>query len=505
MNSSRFKDIQHKEIFEYLSEINKEAYKDIYLLSNQVLSKNPISNTFFDDYMENKCIKPFKIHQIYIKIIGYYIKSILLYFQYLIQKLVYLISKQKFDLKNVTDEIIIIDVIFLMNASIKNNEFFYDYFAGLNKVLDNRKINYAYLPMFFANNSLYKFFKILKTIKNNQLPVLTEFQLLSFSQLFELLYFIITYPIHVLKFIHRLNNNKKDLFLKHELIKCLDQVTFLSFTHYLKGKNLSSISCSRIKVFSKYENQTSDKNYYKGLRSGKTDVFIYGCQLFIRSFSLININADENEIYHGVVPDKVLVNGNYYLYNNNRINCVIGPSFRYKYIFNYNMKYNKKENLAIILPYIDYECRNILQIVRDIDYQNGEIIIKFHPTMKIKDYKNLIPRNVKISNKTVSELFQNTNIMISNESGSLVEAVSLCIPAIVVKNKNRYSHNPLSAIGKGIIWDSAECVDDVNKLINKFQYSLNNEKEGLAKYANKYKEMFFCEPTEKKIIDAFDL
>jgi len=74
-----------------------------------------------------------------------------------------------------------------------------------------------------------------------------------------------------------------------------------------------------------------------------------------------------------------------------------------------------------------------------------------------------------------------------------------------VKNKNRYSHNPLSDIGKGIIWDSAECAADVNKLINKFQYSLNNEKENLAKYANKYKEMFFCEPTEKKIIDAFDL
>ena len=123
----------------------------------------------------------------------------------------------------------------------------------------------------------------------------------------------------------------------------------------------------------------------------------------------------------------------------------------------------------------------------------------------IKDYKNLIPRNVKISNKTVSELFQNTKIMISNESGSLLEAVSLCIPAIVVKNKNRYLHNPLSAIGKGIIWDSAECAADVNKLINKFQHSLNNEKEDLTKYANKYKDMFFCEPTEKKIVDAFDL
>lgn len=426
--------------------------------------------------------------------------------KYLLEKVVYLLSNQKFDLKSMDDEIFLIDIYFLMNNPLHNNAYWYDYFGGLDKILDERKITYAYLPNFVSNKSIYKFYNILKLVKNSQLPVLTEYQLLSFKEFLKLLQFIVTYPIHVLKLVYSLrNDSKNNRDLKYQLLNTLDQVTFQNFSYFLIGKKLSSISCKYLRMISKYENQVTDKNIYKGLRSSNTKVFIYGCQLFIYPFSLLNIHADPNEILQGIVPDKVLVNGNYYLYNNNRINCVIGPSFRYKYIFNYNMKYNKKDNLAIILPYIDYECRNILQIVRDIDYQNGEIIIKFHPTMKIKDYKNLIPRNVKISNKTVSELFQNTNIMISNESGSLVEAVSLCIPAIVVKNKNRYSHNPLSAIGKGIIWDSAECVDDVNKLINKFQYSLNNEKEGLAKYANKYKEMFFCEPTEKKIIDAFDL
>ena len=162
-------------------------------------------------------------------------------------------------------------------------------------------------------------------------------------------------------------------------------------------------------MISIYENQVINKNLYKGLRIGKTKIFIYGCQSFIYPFSLLNINADPNEIPHDIVPDKVIVNGDYYLYDN-RINSVIGPSFRYKYIFNYNMEYNKKENLLILLPYIDYECKNILQIVRDIDYHKGRIFIKFHPTMKIKDYKNLIPKNVKISNNTVTELFQNTKI-----------------------------------------------------------------------------------------------
>ena len=505
MHSSRFKDIQHKEIFEYLSNINQEAYKDIHLLSNQVLSKNPISNTFFEDYIENKSIKPFKIFQIYIKIVAYYIKSILLYFQYLNQKLVYLLSKQKFDLKNVNDEIIIIDVIFLMNSSIKNNEYFYDYFNGLNKILDKRKINYAFLPMFFSNVSLYKFYKILKTIKNIRLPVLTEFQLLSFTQLFELFYFIITYPIHVLKFIHRLNNNKMNLFLKYELLKCLDQVTFPSFTHYLKGKNLSSISCNRIKVLSKYENQTSDKNYYKGLRSGKTDVFIYGCQLFIYPFSLLNLNIDINEISHGIVPDKIIVNGDYYLYEDKRINLIVGPSFRHKYIFNNCYDNYSKNNLLILLPYMQAESLSILQIVDDINYTNGDIIIKFHPTSNKHEYDQLKFNNAKISNESVSKLLKSTKIVISNESGTLVEAVSCGIPAIVISNTGKYLHNPLPELGRGIMWDIAVCAGDVNKLITKFQYFLINDNAKLLKYSEKYKEMFFCNPTEDKIIETFDL
>ena len=237
------------------------------------------------------------------------------------QNVVYLLSNQKFDLKSLDDEIILIDVYFLMNKPLHNNAYWYDYFDGLGKILDERKINYVYLPIFVSNKSIYKFYNILKLVKNNKLPILTEYQLLSLVEYLKLLQFIMTYPMHVLKLVYGLkNDSKKNRYLKYQLLNTLDQVTFHSFSYFLKGKKLSSISCKHIKMISKYENQVSDKNLYKGLRNGNTNVFIYGCQLFVYPFSLLNINADENEINHGVVPDKVLVNGNYYLYNNNRIN-----------------------------------------------------------------------------------------------------------------------------------------------------------------------------------------
>ena len=64
MRNNRLKDKILREMFDYISCINKEAYKDIYLLSNEVLSKNPLSNSFFNNYVERKNIKSIRNHQI---------------------------------------------------------------------------------------------------------------------------------------------------------------------------------------------------------------------------------------------------------------------------------------------------------------------------------------------------------------------------------------------------------------------------------------------------------
>ena len=77
--------------------------------------------------------------------------------QYLLEKVVYLLSNQRFDLESLDDEIILIDVFFLMNKPIQNSAFFYEYFHGLDKILDKRKITYVYLPNFYSNKSIYKF------------------------------------------------------------------------------------------------------------------------------------------------------------------------------------------------------------------------------------------------------------------------------------------------------------------------------------------------------------
>ena len=66
MPLNRFKDNKLKEYFKYISEVNREAYRDIYLLSNQVLSKDPFSNALFDDYLEGKDIEDIPFHKVFL-------------------------------------------------------------------------------------------------------------------------------------------------------------------------------------------------------------------------------------------------------------------------------------------------------------------------------------------------------------------------------------------------------------------------------------------------------
>ena len=42
----------------------------------------------------------------------------------------------------------------------------------------------------------------------------------------------------------------------------------------------------------------------------------------------------------------------------------------------------------------------------------------------------------------IYDLFKFTKIVFGGESGSLIEAVSLAIPAIIVENPRRFTHNP---------------------------------------------------------------
>jgi len=87
----------------------------------------------------------------------------------------------------------------------------------------------------------------------------------------------------------------------------------------------------------------------------------------------------------------------------------------------------------------------------------------------------------------------------------LVEAASLGIPIINIETGSGLSHNYMPQFGKEVIWGSASTGAEIRDWIGKFHNFLLTEPEKIRYIACKYKEMFFCEPTDKGIDEAFDL
>jgi len=502
---NRLKDRKLKEIFRYISDINQKAYMNIYLLSNPVLSKNPYTSNYINTYNNNYIVMP-SFRDVMINLKGYYKNSFISFFEYVKRKIDWMKARQQFPIKTDTSELVIIDTFFLANKILKDGKFKELYFERLCKVLNKRNIVYVFLPVFINCRTRLQFQDTLRLLMKNQVPVLTEYQLLSATDFLRIIGFIIFYPFYVLRLAYAMKEDSNiSRVIKKELLNTIGHITLHSFSRYLQGKRIASLTYNNIKLISWYENQAIDKNLYKGLRSNPSKVKIYGCQLFLWPDSVIYHICDPSEIEHGIVPDKVLVNGNYYLYEDERINNDVGPSIRYKKIFDYDINFSERNDLLVILPYFHYEIINILNTIKNTVYKYGKIIIKFHPTTEIDLYKDNLPINAEVSEDDIYNLFDRSKIILGIESGSLVEGVSVAIPAIILYNTKQYSHNPFPSIGKSVVWDSASNKHDVERLIEKFNHKLDHEKDKLLKYALIYKEMFFCEPTDEKIIDSFDL
>jgi hypothetical protein len=90
-------------------------------------------------------------------------------------------------------------------------------------------------------------------------------------------------------------------------------------------------------------------------------------------------------------------------------------------------------------------------------------------------------------------------------SGTLLEAVSLGIPTIFIKDPQKFDGNPLPDYGKGVIWDEAINSEELKQKIDKLDQALTHNYPEITNFARFYKENFFCEPTEENIKKALDL
>ena len=500
------KDEKLKYIFRFLSSVNRDAYKDIYLLSNDVLSKNPFGSDFINKVLRNNNVENINTLTIGKKLFLYYIKSFIIFTKYILEFFIFILEGKRFSLQKTNDYLIIIDTFLLVNDVINKKRFKDLFFLDFDLLLKSRGKNYVYLPVLINNKSLLQFQKLLNILANQSSRVLLEYQLLRLKDYIELFIFIIKYPVHVLSFCSKMKSNTIiNQHLKNELKMSLDRVTFQNFSRYLLGRRVAGLSVQNLKVISWYENQVIDKNFYRGINDINSKIEIIGAKPYIFSDEVLNEIPDEVENSFCTLPDKIVLSGNSQIPKKTSLNYVIGPSFRYKKLFQDKIDFTERSQVLVLLTIYDHEIKNILQIINSMDFPKNKIMVKFHPDIKIEKYAHLIHSEINIVDDDLYDLFKKTKIVVGISTGALIESACMAIPSIIIPHPEKFSLKFFPELGRGTIWDEVNQQNNLDILLNKFDKIVKYKKDELLDLSEKYRSLYVTEPTEENIIKAYEL
>ena len=147
---------EHKKLYDFLSEVNKRAYRDVFLLANQVLSKNPLTTNILNRYLSNQEPGRNSLIAAIIKLLRYYKYSFKEYLMYISRFISYCFKPLIFSPSS-SAELILIDT-FILTDKLESSKRYHDsYFPKLEELLIKKGKNYAYLPVFYNLNKNLKF------------------------------------------------------------------------------------------------------------------------------------------------------------------------------------------------------------------------------------------------------------------------------------------------------------------------------------------------------------
>lgn len=490
-----------KVVNEYIENINQKAYKNSYLLTNEVLSRNIYSNQFFHKIFFSKKPKEITFKFIFHSVIKYYKRNFSHFYWYVKKYNLYKKHYAK-DLPISSDDIYLIDLFFVVDKILKEGKYKDQYFVGLKEILDELNISFIYTPTFVegSNPSLKKMEQIFKILDKDSSHIICEFDILTKFDLFKILVFIAIYPFNVIGIKKLIDKNEIDKIFYYEIIDSLGKnLSFYAYARELFGKQLGAKITNNKKVISWYENQVQQKSFYHGLKKADKNTFIYGCKFYLYSNTMYMTEPLEKEkSILGIVPDKILVNGEAYKTKNS---C-IGVSLRYKNLYTFIDNKNKTYDCIVLLSYFKNTNEVIFEYLNQEIFKSLNIAFKSHPALNISI--PLYSDKWSIVNDDVYELFKKTDIVISSVSGTVVEAVSVGKSVIIINDTENIPALYLTK-GENEIWGNAFSKSEIKELYNHFNKYRKNNVASIYSVSSWYKMNYFKEPTKDNIIKSFDL
>lgn len=493
------------QVDKFVQKISVAAYRNIYLISNPVLSRNPFTTKLFHNFHFRVPARIIGSYEPIRKLFSFYIKNILYLANHLFTWIVVRFFLRH-DFRSIANPVII-DNFLLVESTLESQSYEEKYFPSLQEVLLKHGKDVYIFPCFYGRVSLlHNGLRLFRIIRSAPANIITEYDLLKTADFTSIAKFICFYPFSVIQLARQIDNSSYlGKLLSSELLETLDQVTVPSYIRYLAGKRLSNLFKGKITVISWFENQVQQKNFFRGLKDASQSSSIYACRAYIDFPAYLNSFVAETEAVCGVTPDKILVNGTAYMKHLNNLEYRLGVSFRYKYLFSPTTGLISDRSQCLLFLSFFYE-RNIelVNLCSASVLSHQAVKVCTHPA-DTRSTHHILPAGWVHDTSDKCILFNDVAIIITSESGIAVEAAASGVSVIVVASQSSFTCNSMFEYGRGVIWELVFNSVELDSAYARLMMQRTTNMEEIKRVAKWYKFSCFVEPTEENIVRAFDL
>ncbi|MDD5090817.1 MAG: hypothetical protein PHQ23_07845 [Candidatus Wallbacteria bacterium] len=448
----------------YISKITPEAYKNLHHIANPILARMGTGNNFVKRVREQELHgRKFVFRRnyllIFIGLVHYYARNLVHFAFFMAHGLCFLASglwKKKAPLDDCR-KVIAIDTFVMVEKILHSKGYRDNYFMDCFQEIQNSGYRSFIVATLFGSkmSNLRDRFHAYRYLLSGEEIFLTEYHMFHASDYLDLFIFLLMNPIRTLSLLECREDDRLDGIFHDEIIRNLHRVRYTDYVRFLLGRRIGQ-RYGKLQVVSWYENQARDKLFFLGVRSAGNRSWIVGTQFFNMVKLLLNLEPLAAEIDCGVVPDRIVVKGPYFLRKVGGIDYVLGCAPRESYLFDENINAEgiaSREGTAVLLTFNVDESKRIISMVRDAF--SGRVTVKPHPNHTIGGFYRF-PENWVVATGDVKEVCRNSAVVITGVTGASIEAA--CMGATVVQIGGYYTDasSIFPDIGKGLCWYSAE-------------------------------------------------
>ena len=529
---------RQKILFAAYSAIGAKAFINDRLISCPVLSKAPGYGQVLRRFILQlplDAITPLLLLRIYLR----YILTNAGHFLFLVMSACFLRLSgwQTPHALSASCSLVIIDTFALLPKIAAERSYAERYLPGLSEAAREHGHQPLYLYRFYGSRNPIVLWKAMKVLGAGG-GGFFEAHLFTPGDWFRLIWHCLAYPVALFRLVRDLRpfaEGTAESYIRNALIKTAGQCILIGESRRIAALRLGTLLAARpvgakAQVVSWYENQTVNKAFQRGLtqarkKSGR-HVPVTGAQLFPWSPAFLNNHPDDEEVALGLTPDRVLVNGPFFLPEASRQTYAPGPSLRYVDVYapfsplcsrQDRLRESTGRTLLVLLPHDPEETRHVLAIAlplavnrareRPVD-RAWNVIYRFHPAADSLAFRALLPPKPVIAGQSLKAslevVWRTGGAVLGSGSGSLAEAASLGVPVLVVAPVSGIPELDFSCLpeyGKGILWENVRHPAEVNAAFA----GLQSRELERAQHARLFRDMLFTEPTRCSLARAFGL